>query len=88
MSATTGTVDVARPRRRVRSYWLAALILVVLVTVLGIWALVGRDAAPAPADRTPQVVTGDLVEAPPGFRQGSNGEVYPRPFAPIQSDQG
>jgi hypothetical protein len=86
MSATTGTIGVARPHRSVRTYWLA-LVLAVVVTVLGIWALVGRDAGSAPADAKPQV-TVDRVEVPPGFRTGPNGEAFPRPFVPIQSDSG
>lgn len=85
MSATTGTIGVARPHRLFRMYWLAALVLAALVSVLGIGALVGRDAGPAPANRNPQEVTVNLTEAPPGFRY-ANGEVYPRPFVPIQEE--
>jgi hypothetical protein len=87
MSATPGTIGVVRPHRPVRSYWLA-LVLAVLVTVLGIWALVGRDAGSAPADGKTQEVTVDRVEFRPGFRSGPNGEAFPRPFVPIQSDSG
>jgi hypothetical protein len=86
MSATTGTIEGARHQRPVRTYRLAAQVLAILVTVLGIWAMVGRDAGSAPADIRPQEVTADRVEVPPGFRTGPNGEAFPRPFAPIQSD--
>jgi len=85
MSATTGTIEVARPHRVFRLYWLTALVLAGLVTVLGIWALVGRDAGSAPADGKLQRVTVNRAEAPPGFRS-ANGEAYPHPFVPIQEE--
>jgi hypothetical protein len=85
MSATTGTIGVAGPHRVFRLYWLTALVLAGLVTVLGIWALAGRDAGPAPADGKPRGVTVNRTEAPPGFRS-ANGEMYPHPFVPIQEE--
>ena len=81
MSATTGTIGAEKSLRPFELYWLAALVLASLVAVLGIGALVGGDAGPAPAVR-PQASTVS-VEAPPGFRY-ANGEVYPRPFVSIQ----
>ena len=82
MSATTGTIGAEKSHRPFELYWLAVLVLASLVAVLGIGALVGGDAGPAPAVR-PQGATVGRVEAPPGFRS-ANGEVYPRPFVSIQ----
>jgi hypothetical protein len=84
MSAATGTIGRVGPRPWVRFYWLSALLLASLVAV-SVWAMVGRDAGSAPAPSEPRGVPAERIEDPSGWRHGSGGEMFPRPFAPIQS---
>ena len=84
MSAKAGTIAMPGSHRPVRSYWLAALVLAAMLASLGVWALVAREEARAPAVKIqPQVTqqgpTDGGVVAPPGFRYGPNGEAYPAP---------
>jgi hypothetical protein len=84
MSAATGTIGRDGLRPWVRFYWLSALLLASLVAV-SVWALVGRDAGSSPAPRDPRGVSVERIEKPSGWRHGPAGEMFPRPFAPIQS---
>jgi hypothetical protein len=88
MSTATESIAVPTPHRLVRPYWLTALVLAGLVAILGIWVLMGRGQESAPAVRTPQDVSVDRVENPPGWRHGPGGELIPRPFAPVQPGSG
>jgi hypothetical protein len=85
MSAATGTIGRAGSYAWVRFYWLTALLLAGLVAVMVVRALAGSEAgtAPAPSDRP--AVSADRTENLPGWRYGPDGEMFPRPFTPIQS---
>jgi hypothetical protein len=84
MSAATGTIGRAGPGPLVRIYWLTALLLASLVAVLVVRALAGSEGGSAPATSDPPRVSVDRTENP-GWRYGPGGEMFPRPFTPIQS---
>jgi hypothetical protein len=81
MGTAAGTIEVQAPRQAIRLAWLVALLVAALVAILGTWALTSSPEGTVPSGTTP--AESSEVEAPSGWRTGPNGELMPRPFAPI-----
>lgn len=81
MGIAAESIEVLAPRKSVRFAWLVALMAAVLLAILATWALTTAREGSVPSVTTPNEST--EVDAPSGWRQGPNGELMPRPFAPI-----
>jgi hypothetical protein len=82
MSAKAGTIEAPKMHGGAWIYWMMALVVASVVAAFTIWAVVGRETAPAVNTGPKVTVVGPTREAPKGppqFREGPNGEAYPAP---------